>query len=154
VDKLISGSAAGLVAGVILGVAVNLVNAAGLTEYSSIQIAGGIFTGKYLTDPMNGSMLVVAWASHLVISVAVSVLLAHVLYFTGREYGIFKGALLGAFFWLFNNGIMAPLLKLVLLPPMSYTDLIFSLVRHLAFGALAAVLLIYTFALPAKSQQA
>ncbi len=142
-DRVVAGSAAGLVTGVVLGVTVNLFNAAGLTEYSSIQIAGGILTGQYMTDPMSPGMLVVAWSSHLVIAMAVGVMLVYLLSFTGREYGVLKGVLLGGFFWLFNNGIMAPLLKLELLPPMGYGDLIFSLVRHFLFGALTAALLLH-----------
>jgi hypothetical protein len=144
-DRVIAGSAAGLVTGIALGVAVNLLNAAGLTEYSSIQIAGSIFTGRYMTDPMSAGMLAVAWSSHLVISMAVGVLLAYLLYYTGRDYGILKGILLGGFFWLFNSGIMAPVLKLELLPPMDYGDLILFLGRHLAFGALSAGLLLHLF---------
>jgi hypothetical protein len=151
-DLVVAGSVAGLIAGVVMGVTANLLNAAGLTEYSSIQIAGGVFTGEYLTDPMSPGMLVVAWSSHLVIAMAVGTMLAWFISYTGRDYGLLKGTLLGAFFWLFNNGIMAPLLDFELLPPMTDADLIFSLGRHLAFGALSAALLLHVLR-PAEKRQ-
>jgi hypothetical protein len=151
-DRVVAGSAAGLVAGVVLGVTANLLNAAGLTEYSSVQIAGGVFTGEHLTEPMSLGMLVVAWSSHLVISMTVGVVLAYLLSYTGQDFGVLKGILLGGFAWLFNNGIMAPLLDLELLPPMTNADLIFSLGRHLAFGALSAALLLHVFRPTEKRQ--
>ena len=72
---------------------------------------------------------------------------------TGRDFGIPKGILLVGFIWLLNNGIMAPLLGFALLYPMNYSDLIFSLVRHLAFGSLSAALLLYFFWPSGKKQQ-
>lgn len=144
-DRVIAGSAAGLVAGIVFGIAVHLLHTAGLTEYSSIRIAGGVFTQQYMTDPLSAGMLAVAWSSHLVISMTVGVALAYSLSLTGRDFGVLKGVLLGGFVWLFNFGIMAPLLEFELLPPMNYSDLAFSLGRHLLFGALAAALLLHIF---------
>jgi hypothetical protein len=144
-DRVVAGSAAGLVTGIALGVAVNLLNAAGLTTYNTVQIAGSVLMGQNISDPMSAGMQVVAWSSHLVIAMAVGVLLAYFISYSGRDFGLLKGTLLGAFFWLFSNGIMAPLLELELLPPMTNADLIFSLGRHLAFGALSAGLLLHLF---------
>ncbi|MCL5982716.1 MAG: hypothetical protein M1571_09460 [Firmicutes bacterium] len=144
-DKVIAGSTSGLIAGATVGAAASLFNLAGLTNYSPIQIAGGVFTGKVLPDPIPLSSLLVAWSSHFVISVAAGVLLAYLLFYTGGDYGILKGILLGVFFWYFNFGIVAPLLSYTLLPPMNYTDLLISLARHAVFGALAAWLLLRFF---------
>lgn len=116
-DRVVAGSAAGLVTGVVLGVTVNLFNAAGLTEYSSIQIAGGILTGQYMTDPMSPGMLVVAWSSHLVIAMAVGVMLVYLLSFTGREYGVLKGVLLGGFSGCSTTALWRRCLNLNCCPP-------------------------------------
>jgi uncharacterized membrane protein YagU involved in acid resistance len=140
-DRIISGSLAGLVTGIITGLIVAALFSLGLTNYNSTHIAGGLFLKQVLVQPVL-IWLTIGWITHLTISTATGVLFAVILSRTGYDYGLIKGLLFGVALWFLNFGILAPLLDYTLMPPLNGFDLLVSFVRHLLYGGMLSILLI------------
>ncbi len=139
-DKIIFGSLAGIISGILMGIANSVTNVLNISNYYAIEVAVGIFSRGLYSPSI--SWLIVCWIAHLTIAMAYGVILCYIFYNTGKDYGLVKGLLYGGIVWLLNLGIIAPIIGYRVIQDLSSVDLLFSFVLHLFFGIIAAWVLI------------
>jgi len=139
-DRLNTGAASGIIAGIIMGLISMTLFAVGICELCIIAIGGGIFTGE-LMGKLFIDGIILAWLIHFVLSGAFGIMIAIMLKYFGRKYHILKGAGLLTLVYLVNIGFLAPI-RGVFPDNQDYFDLLLILLYHILFGSLASFLIV------------
>ncbi len=139
-NRFLVGCYSGIIAGIIMGIIVSIANMLNLTSYHSIKIAAGIFLQEVFLSP--GLLwTVIGWVVHLQIAIIYGVIINYLLQLSGSEYCLQKGLFVGGFSWLFDLGIVAPVIGYNIMTNLNASDLLFSFVLHLFFGTFTAWLI-------------
>lgn len=131
-NKPLYGVAAGLGAGLIIGIISNVLYSLDLCGLCLVVQTRGMFAPD---DVLVWSLL--GWVGHLMMGLILGVVFYYVLYFTGREYALLKGAVFGAIVWYVNIGFISRMVGYFPTAPRA-VHLLMLLGYHLLFGLITA----------------
>ncbi|MDW7651170.1 MAG: hypothetical protein SCK29_04895 [Bacillota bacterium] len=139
-DKPVSGAAAGLVSGMTVGIISMALYMFGICNLCLVAIGGGLFN-RAIVPPVLSVQNIAGWAAHLTLGMILGILFIYILYFTGRDFALLKGALFGTAVWYVAIGLVLPVSGMI--PGNANTaDIMILLAYHLLFGLLTAALLV------------
>jgi hypothetical protein len=139
-DKTVAGAAAGIASGIIVGLLSMALSILNICNICLISIGASMFTTTFVTPGFTAAYFI-GWASHLAVSMILGVILTYFLFYTGKDYGLIKGAMFGWTVWFIGIALISPQAGFIHSTP-DTTDIIIILGYHLLFGLLTAALLL------------
>ncbi len=142
-DKVVAGGAVGTVAGIMGGIISRVLFGLNVGKLCLVEIGRGIFFQKEMpgiTDSFSWHVL--GWVAHLAMSIMLGIVFVYLLHYTGRDYALLKGAMLGVIVWYVNIGIISPLAVYTPLPLDAFS-LLLMLAYHVIFGLISAWLIVW-----------
>ena len=108
-DKPVLGAKAGLLSGVIVGTVSAVLNVLGVCQLCLIKTGGGFFAREMITSNEITLWTFLGWVNHLIISIILGIIWVYFIYYTGKDYAVVKGLILGIIFWMINYSFISPL---------------------------------------------
>ncbi len=138
-DIFIGGSVAGLIGGII-GIAFShSLFLLGLTPISSLHLAAALVLPEMFVLTTGG--VFISLVTHLIVASVFGVALILILYYTGKDYYIFKGIASGAFACLVLHSYLLPLVRPDLEIRHSTSAAITMITTHSIIGLVAAFII-------------
>lgn len=105
-DKLFTGAVSGFIGAGVVGLISDLLERTGISDFSYMDIAGSLV----LPQSIHGTFtwMLVGWLNNFIIGIILGIVLTYILAMTGKDYGIFKGALFGVIWWFIVSVIIQP----------------------------------------------
>ncbi|MFZ7102992.1 MAG: hypothetical protein ACOWWO_10100 [Peptococcaceae bacterium] len=105
-DKLFSGALAGLIGAGVVGLISQILKKLGVYDFTYMDIAASLILPQSLQKSI--SWQVVGWFNNFIIGVILGIVLTYILAYTGKDYGIIKGAVFGLVWWFLLSVVIQP----------------------------------------------
>ncbi|OWZ84360.1 hypothetical protein [Natranaerobius trueperi] len=135
----VKGPLVALIVSVPLNIVEYLGTIVGVNNYPIWDIAASIYFSQNNVFNMYG--FIIGLVSHLTAVAVLGAGIEYVIYFTGREYYLFKGLIIGLVFYVVLFGILlhSGLFNII---PVTGVEYIFHLILHIIFGVLTTWLIV------------
>ncbi len=134
-DHVITAIIAGLVASPVSQAFMSILSSLGLSRVTCLLLAISLFGKATIAGPAD---LLLAWVSHILISVVFALGLVVLLAVTGFDYLLIKGAAYGAAVWFLALALVVPALKVPIIPKLDVASELSLLGHHLLWGMVVA----------------
>ncbi|MCK8827734.1 hypothetical protein MWH25_08250 [Natroniella acetigena] len=138
-DKLTFGAAAGMIANIFKNIFVFGLYFFNIIQYTTWHMASSSYISKDRINTL-GSLIPGAVTDYFMASI-MGIIIMYLLYFTGKEHYIFKGVMVGLFYWVAIYGIVMSLETTYINPDDLITTLS-QIAAHLIIGSLTAFIIV------------
>ncbi len=111
-DKVVVGSLSGIIGAFLSGMLAVILNYLKITTIRMLFFDSFIFLPNHLANSLVGSIY--GFIIHLIIGAIIGIIFMYFFPFTGSDYLIYKGILLGAISWLVIGGLVGTMIGLTI----------------------------------------
>ncbi|MCK8817446.1 hypothetical protein MWH28_08750 [Natroniella sulfidigena] len=138
-DKLTFGAVAGMIANIFKNAFIFGLYFFDVIKYTTWHMASSSYISKDRINTL-GSLIPGAVTDYFMASI-MGIIIMYLLYFTGKENYIFKGVMVGLFYWVAIYGIVMSL-EITYINPDDLITNLSQIVAHLIIGSLTAFIIV------------
>jgi len=105
-DKLFTGTVAGFIGAGVVGLVSYILEKVGLFNFTYMDIAASLVYPQAKHGTF--TWMFIGWVNNFIIGIILGIVLTYIIAATGKDYGIFKGALFGVIWWFLVSVIIQP----------------------------------------------